>query len=314
MGAEEKVIRDGDEIGLININGKDEYDLSIIFQGEKYMLKSAIELLEESNEEEVEIFPGIYIRKEKGNLIQSLCNKISKANTYIIRNENHKDSIEICKLKMEEDAPKYNVISKGEEYVNPQDVKWPINLGGGKCGGCMIYDYFTRLGLENGDNYEFFDMRSQVSSTAGIQYFDDLCKRHKCYEYYQSIANEGYNVRKDWSGKEDHITIDCTNGIMSVGEGKHRICALKRFGYDKEIPMIVTRCTRTMGEKYMSPLFTTPYASKDKMKRIIAEFDDKCQKLGISRESARESLKLGESPAEFLGRSKYTYAELYDRS
>lgn len=284
--------------------------LYFCFQGRKYRLKDAVEQL--GNAQETEIFPGIYFVKGKMNFFEELKDCVTKEKRYVIRNENKKDSFEICsELEKTKEFPyrKGKVIGCGIEYLNPQMVVQPVNLGGGRCGGCSLHSYFSLIGLMDGsyDGYYFFEEREIYEATSKEPFFLNCCMQSRCYETYKRIVDEGYSEDIDSS---DQIMVTCEYGMYFADEGKHRICAMKRFGYVGNIPMRVTRMEEMEQDSNSNLLFETDYYAD--MKRIVESCYSRYEKLGISSESVKKLLNNPNATVlDYLKASKYSYGEIY---
>ena len=189
----------------------------------------------------------------------------------------------------------------------------PGNLGGGKCGGCKVLMYFQALGLcdDPFSLYEFFSDKQLLEATSHEHFFlSNLCKNPNsgCYQTYSRIVQEGYLTHLD---RQDEIHVTYENGQYKADEGKHRICAMKRFGYNSAVPMVVHR----IGGPICANTEDAPWLLQFKRYTpdIVEHVYQRYERLGISKTAVRELLK---DPAatvlDYLSKSPYSYTELLD--
>lgn len=212
------------------------------FQSQKFRLRDITDSLDDESNHE--IFPGIYIRSvESESKLKKWIHRFFKKKLYILRNENLRDYFRICS-ELEEKRLEYHdgdIMSTQIEHVNPQNVEQPGNLGGGRCGGCPVYSYFNRLGVLGEydiNGYYFFRDEEAIEATRKEEFFLDKCRYSTCFQTYEKILKEGYSEELEM---RDQIKVQYQNGRYSAGEGKHRVCVMRRFGYSNIIPMRVTR-------------------------------------------------------------------------
>lgn len=234
-----------------------------------------------------------------------------KKKLYILRNENLRDCFQICS-KLEETRSEYHdgdIISTQIEYVNPQNVEQPGNLGGGRCGGCPVYSYFNRLGVLGEydiNGYYFFRDEEAIEATRKEEFFLDKCRYSNCFRTYEKILKEGYSEELEM---RDQIRVSYKNGKYSAGEGKHRVCVMRRFGYSNIVPMRVTRISDSSGNprKIMDKQFFSDN------KHVLESCYGVYKRIGISSDDVRDLLKKPKATiVDYLKRSKYSYEEMLD--
>lgn len=279
------------------------------FQGKKFKLYDIEKSLK--SEEDTEIFPGIYMRStNRGNVLVRLMNIILQRKHFVIKNENRRDSFQICseieKTMLMSDYHSDEVIGTMMENVNPQNVEKPGHLGGGKCGGCAVHSYFNYLdilGEYDIDGYCFWGDEEAVEATKKEEFFLEMCRRSKCFYTYEKILKEGYDENIEMF---DPIKVSYIDGKYHVGEGKHRVCAMRRFGYNKDIPMLVTRVGKSEGEPRE---LDRKYFSDNK--HILESCYSLYERIGISSTDVKELLKNPYATVlDYLKRSKYTFEEI----
>ena len=108
---------------------------------------------------------------------------------------------------------------------------------------------------------------------------------------------DGYNTHLE---ERDQIKAEVKGDIYEVGEGKYRVCAMKRFGYDHKIPA-----------GYVKYDFVTE--SHD-MERVLKDCYDRYRTLGIPDEVVRRNLRDPSATVmDYLNASCYSYEEMYER-
>lgn len=303
------LINKKNELWELKIPHNMEWCIDVCFQRCRFEIREAISKLDNSGLCEVEFLPGIYIGyKYINTTIRTTIDMITRSRHYIIKVLNSKDCFTIeSKLERRTDEFKDAVEScSGIENLDPRIFKQPSLLGGGKCGGCPMLSYFSRLGLEGKtsiDGYYFWDLAELVEATKKEPFFLELCKTSKCYETYQSIVEDGYDAHLE---ERDQIKAEVKGGIYEVGEGKHRVCAMKRFGYDHRVPMRVTRSAGIAKYDHVTE-------SHD-MERVLKDCYDRYRVLGIPDEVVRRCLSDPSATVmDYLNASCYSYEEMYER-
>lgn len=302
------------EISELSVTDDMSSFLFFQFQDKKFRFTDAVKLLGEGIE--VEVLPGIYFGKaEKSSILKRLLYTLIRRKFFIIRNENKKDYFQICSELEEETKPAFHggkIISTQLEFVNPQNVEQPENLGGGKCGGCKVYSYFSGidlLGERDIDGYYFFSDKEVLEATKQEPFFLERCKHNGCFETYNRILEEGYSEKLE---QRDQIKVTYKNARYSVGEGKHRVCTMKRFGYSQEIPMEVTRVEETRETSDVSSLFHKDYFSD--IKHVLESCYNQYERIGIAADDVKRLLKDPHSNVlDYLKSSRYSsYQEIFD--
>lgn len=232
---------------------------------------------------EAEIFPGIYIKTEKKRgSFKDFLHDIRRREI-VITKQNNIDNFEVIdeqEAVLREDKLNGTRIKK---YIDINNVLFPASLGGGLCGGCEVYSHFTSLYL--GNYPVMMEIESNMmESTVGDPHFTEICYRSKCYETYRSICENGYST-----DLRDGLMIQISeyNDISYAGEGKHRVCALKRFGYSKPV---YARVYKTNSD-YLKHIRVCNYFPSD------SEVDDYYKVLSywnIDRKTAQKCLIAGE--------------------
>lgn len=184
----------------------------------------------------IEIFPGVFISLQEDKGIKKLF-RVLEGQEYIHVNFeviNKRDRFEILSIEDKKTA-KMGKCRTVTEEIDLDIISYPDNLGGGKCGGCSVVPYFR--GLENSYAYHIISDSDIVEQTKNIPYFIELCRNSRCHSTYQKVVKEGY---RDDLPERDMIHIGVRDGVYIAEEGKHRICAMKRHGYNKKVYARVT--------------------------------------------------------------------------
>lgn len=281
------------------------------FQSQKFRLRDITDSLDDESNHE--IFPGIYIRSvESESKLKKWIHRFFKKKLYILRNENLRDYFQICS-ELEEKRLEYHdgdIMSTQIEHVNPQNVEQPGNLGGGRCGGCPVYSYFNRLGVLGEydiNGYYFFRDEEAIEATRKEEFFLEKCRCSSCFQTYEKILKEGYSEELEM---RDQIKVSYKNGKFFAGEGKHRVCVMRRFGYSDTIPMRVTRVSDGLGDPRR--IIDKQFFSDNK--HVLETCYDVYERLGISSDDVRDLLKNPKATIlDYLKRSKYSYEEMLDQ-
>lgn len=101
--------------------------------------------------------------------------------------------------------------------------------------GCKVTSYFS--GLVVTGTYRIIDDADVVEQTKWEPYFIIMCKSSRCYQNYLRIEKEGY---KNDLPERKMIHIDVQSGRYAPMEGKHRVCAMKRYDYSNRITARIT--------------------------------------------------------------------------
>ena len=282
------------------------------FQSQKFKFRDITDSLDDESYNE--IFPGIYMRSVKSEpKLKRLINKFFKKKLYMLRNENLRDFFQVCS-ELEETRSEYHdgdIISTQIEHVNPQNVEQPGNLGGGRCGGCPVYSYFNRIGVlgeHDINGYYFFRDEEAIEATRKEEFFLDKCRYSTCFQTYEKILKEGYSEELEM---RDQIKVQYQNGRYSAGEGKHRVCVMRRFGYSNIIPMRVTRVSDSSGNP--GRIMDKQFFSDNK--HVLESCYGVYERLGISSDDVRDLLKNPKATiVDYLKRSNYSYEEMLDHA
>lgn len=194
-------------------------------------------IIEHKNAISVEIFPGIFLslKEERGikKIVKSLVRKEYRSILFDVQNV--RDRFEVIDLEKECVKHEREKLITKVEKIFPDAISYPNNLGGGECGGCKITSYFSRLVVTG--TYRIIDDADVVEQTKLEPYFIDMCKSSRCYQNYLRIEKEGY---KNDLPEKKMIHIDVQDGRYVPMEGKHRVCAMKRYDYSNRIIARIT--------------------------------------------------------------------------
>ena len=218
-------------IGINKISGK-----ILVFQDKKYNGYDIPEYISKYEDKlPLEIFPGIMISLQKDKGLKKFVNILRNVESERVQFDiiNKRDRFEII------DDINYSISQEkiqktSMEEINPKEISYPNNLGGGKCKGCPVIVFFS--GLEQSGPFKIITQSEIVEQTKNMPYFINECKKSGCYYTYRKIVEQGYKELE----KRDMIHIEERDGIYIPQEGKHRICAMKRFDYDHNVKMVIT--------------------------------------------------------------------------
>ena len=179
----------------------------------------------------VEIFPGIkaeiledkwfrkfvriLLRKETTYVKFEILNKRDRFDFFEIEEENYSNITE-CRIEY--------------KWIELDDIVYPDNLGGGKCGGCPVARQFSKV--LNSSGYTIITYPEIAEQTKDEPSSIEKCKQSNCYKNFQKIIEEEY--REDLP-RADMIRLEMRGNQYVPVEGKHRVCAMKRYGYSQKV-------------------------------------------------------------------------------
>jgi len=135
--------------------------------------------------------------------------------------------------------------------------------------------------LENSHAYHIIRDSDIVEQTKNVPYFIEICRNSRCYSTYQKIVKEGY---RDDLLERDMIHIGVRDGEYIAEEGKHRICAMKRHGYNEKVYARVTYSENFSTKDFYLLIDYSP--SEHALKEYYKCFEE----YGISRDEVVEYL------------------------
>ena len=227
----------------------------IIFNGKSLYLKDFLDSYKEKckkTNEFIEILPSIYCNSKINTLygIGKIFYIIKKAfkndDNYIIYNKNKRDKFELFDLKDTKNC--YNKTSSQDvspktknEYVATERLPYPSLLGG----GCEMWNIFTDVGLTTFRDfcevaYKPLSYEQVLQITSKNELLNNtICRNGRCASFIKKMLDGTFTPIYEDQDRLNAIRISDNNGKVSLSEGKHRICAAKRFGV-KKIPATVT--------------------------------------------------------------------------
>lgn len=211
---------------------------TIVFQRKGYMGNKIYEyIVGHKGIMPIEIFPGIFLSLEEERRIEKIAKRFTKKDyrNVVFDVQNMRDRFEIIDSKDEcgeFSSPK--LITKVEE-ISPEKISYPNDLEGGECKECKVAYYFSELSLTG--TYSIINDADVLEQTKFDPYFINMCKSSRCYQNYLKIEKEGYKTDLPES---EMIQIDVEKGRFIPVEGKHRVCAMKRYDYTQRIPVRIT--------------------------------------------------------------------------
>lgn len=246
----------------------------IVFQDKGYPADKIIQCAINNKNYPIEIFPGIFMSLHKQNKIQKKLNM----STIEFDVQNIRDRFDIVNHKIQTKNPaSFEVM---EREVDVQSIEYPSNLGGGACAGCPVVRYFAAL--TNNAGYKIITEGEIVEKTKNSIFFQDVCKSSKCHKTYQKIIREGYDKSLKAS---DMVKLNKYYNKVTVIEGKHRVCALKRFDYRRKIFVRETIINEKYDDNYYLLVEYKPNCSD------LNEYYAAFFKLNIQREEVLNYLK-----------------------
>lgn len=307
---------------------KELEEISIEFQGKELYL-NCIKMKDKYREE---VLPGVHVTFHKSKtllwfeikqkkykldtlnaFVNSMCKKCKV--TVKIEADNKRDSIRIIKHQDIEFIPLYSFtrseekdvkiikdekINEGNNPYFPTDyLPYPDSLGHG---GCCLKDIFSSLGLISHishseiDRYEFFSLDEILEMTSGSERAKKLCEgsNTRCRLATKKLLKGTYKALYEGGTGDDDITVyyDEETGTYEAGEGKHRVCAAKRFGI-KTIPVVlkINSATKDWIKAELEEDNISRSQSISSYEEIVNDFYNKCKKIGLNHDQALGMLK-----------------------
>ena len=192
----------------------------------------------------VELFPEIYAQMSPGCPILSTK---KTSNVYVIFDVKNVRDYFAIEPKREKDTP-YEAVEGQQMYVDPQSTSFRNLLGeGAACGGCPINKYFENIFDKSKSYYNDLADGYAARLTRQDPFFLRKCKNSACYRIYMKILDQGFIFYP-----LDMIIIEKFDDAVIVKEGKHRICAMKTYGYKERILAWVYNHKGRINRKYTS--------------------------------------------------------------
>lgn len=288
----------------------------IVFQGKRLNLG----VINYKDGQMEEVLPGVYIAfynsklwlkleqmKDYFNLLimKTIIEKLSMNCNLKVQIEinNRRDHIRI-ENELKSCSQEDNIIKTVRRGETPKEgndpffqtdkLPYPDSLGSG---GCCMENIFSSLGLTSKsddlteDRYEFFSLDEILEMTSSSKRAKELCEmdNSECRSAMEKLRNGTYKALYDGGNGNDDITIyyDEETGTYEAGEGKHRVCAAKRFGI-KTIPVVLKinhaikdwKKTKFEEENISRELSIYNY------KKIVEDFYSTCEKIGLNHDQA----------------------------
>lgn len=251
--------------------------------------------------EEVEILPSIYcwrktylpkiLKQYERIYIKSMKVFLNKdLEVFFIENRNIRNYFNIEKEKHPEFAEKilnveYECI---DEYVETEKLPYPNTLHN----GCKMWSIFQELGLYNNEIYSPLSGSQVLKVTSYSENLNELiCKKSKCNDFIQKMLNGTFEPIFVKDNLRDAISVLKTfKGYYELEEGKHRICAAKRFGVDR-IPVTVYQQKikkRHIVESSSRNLLSPIIPKKTFCTEVLKKHKQIYANLGLSEDEMRE--------------------------
>lgn len=226
----------------------------------------------------VELFPGIFATIRCRKIIERASRKWKEKECITFDIRNIRDRFEIISNNNESEFQQVSreEIYEVEENVDPRNVEYPDALLGGKNCRCPISDYFRDLHICG--EYKVINESELVEKTRAIPAFAKMCLKSNCHKVLEDIKNHGYRYDPN-----DMIKIDEFGGNYYPIEGKHRICVMKRYGYNHMVPARVTHSKSCKTNSYLKVLYPPS-------RQHVIDYYKRCEKYGLSEDDVRTYL------------------------
>lgn len=251
--------------------------------------------------EEVEILPSIYCwRKTYLPKVLKQYERIylkfmevffyKDLEVFFIENRNIRNYFNIEKEKHPELAKsitdfEYEAI---DTYVETEKLPYPDMLHN----GCKMWSIFQKLGLYNNEIYSPLSGSQVLKVTSYCENLNELiCKKSRCNDFIEKMLNGTFEPIFVKDNSRDAISFLRTfKGYYELEEGKHRICAAKRFRLEK-IPATVyqQKIKNPSMEESTRLNFLSPVISKKTFcTEVLKKYKQIYANLGLSEGEMKE--------------------------
>lgn len=284
------------------------FNMNLKFNGKDIPLYSFVEAYKKKQNnslEMVEILPSIYCNAVLNTKIgwKKILHRIKvyfdEEDDYIIYIKNIRDSVSI------EMEGEYDYLNKsaysvkcGEDntYVKTELLPYPSLLGG----GCCIWSLFSAIELfttcsESDVLYKPLSESQLLRITADISVLNEnVCKNSVCCGEFINKMLDGTFV-PIYADEDSYnaIKVVCVDGKMSLDEGKHRVCAAKRFGIEQIPATVYYYSNNETGDSYYQNTNSMRFWLGDiKKESLCNEILEECYRIyrniGLSDNNIRE--------------------------
>ena len=184
-----------------------------------------------------EILPLVYIKRYSSNIFQRIFDLFCGKKRYEIEILNNIDYIEIrnsIKNQSNSADNNHNVIEAQEGFVKVDLDK--IQYSTYLFGRCGVLNYFEKLGFVINSEFceyaPFSDIDILRMTERNSKINNGICKNYQCKCFIDKIISNTYKFIDKSKKRDKDLNIELTlhGSSYIVGEGKHRVCAFKRFG------------------------------------------------------------------------------------
>ena len=244
----------------IVIDHDDIFKMNIKFNGKEIPLHLFIDSYNKKrnqSKEMMEILPSIYCNTvlntlDKGDrLLYQLENLfLDRKEQYIIYVANIRDYFSVVDKMDKERYPEQEKINVRNTYIDTKVLPFPSTLGG----GCRMWRLFEKIDLLRWSSNSLYcplTVSQTLKVTSNSQLLNEkICRESRCEEFIKKMMGGTFVPIYDDEDSYNAISMQCIDDKIRLCEGKHRVCAAKRFGL-KEIPATVYYYRITNGVKLL---------------------------------------------------------------
>lgn len=275
------------------------------FAGEKLELSYFLYEFEDKEKiwgEEVEVLPSIYcwrktylpkrLRKYEKyylNIMQIFFNR--DLESFFIETRNRRNYFDIKKTNFPQLGNKvledlFGEYEKVDTYVETEKLPYPGMLHN----GCKMWSVFSKLGLYDGGIYSPLSGSQVLKVTSYIENLNNtICKNSKCNDFIPKMLNGTFEPIFVKDNSRDAISVTSKfEGYYELDEGKHRICAAKRFGLDRIPATVYIEKTKQCFEGILPRPFSLTIPKKIFCSEVLKEYKRIYADLGLNEEDMKE--------------------------
>lgn len=234
--------------------------MNIKFNGKEiplYHFINSYKNKKDDSKDMLEILPSIYCNTILNTLdgvdrsyyqLQSFW--LGRKEQYIIYVKNMRDYFSVIGKDDKVEFPKTTKIDVRNKYIDTKLLPYPSMLGG----GCWMWRLFEKIDLLQSSTHSLYCPLTEaqvLKVTENCKLLNKkICRESRCEEFINKMLDGTFVPIYEDEDSYNAISMECIDDKIRLYEGKHRVCAAKRFGL-KEIPATVYYYRITNGVKLL---------------------------------------------------------------
>ena len=242
----------------ILIEDNDIFKMIIKFNGKEiplYHFINSYKNKKDDSKDMLEILPSIYCNTILNTLdgvdrlyyqLQSFW--LGRKEQYIIYVKNMRDYFSVIGKDYKVEYPKTTKIDVRNTYIDTKLLPYPSMLGG----GCWMWRLFEKIDLLQSSTHSLYCPLTEaqvLKVTENCKVLNEkICRQSRCERFIKKMMEGTFVPIYEDEDFENAISMECIDGKFRLYEGKHRVCAAKRFKL-KQIPATIYYYTITNDKK-----------------------------------------------------------------